>query len=320
MAISDLRPLAILAGYLLLCLSLTALILRSLPLRRGHRLLPIFAILAVASLCTTWYYMIRFFQHSYISWGSAQSPSSGAVTLGSINLWLSDVPLFRVAWETVVNSPTRWFWSQQIFLATVGWSMLLAHEGRARNVPHLWAYMLLGQVVAISFAMNLFFIAMLLHPRSPSAVAAAVRDGKWQLLSALVAASYAFIYSTPEMVGTKRFLQVVLVPHGLLLLPCVFGGMAGGGKLPYAINGIASIVFRAKVLYQVGVDATLPGRLWRELNAHPAVSSVGWDVIMVITSVVVWEGARKGWWRMVGLACAMLLAGAGLDIVAFVTH
>jgi hypothetical protein len=180
--------------------------------------------------------------------------------------------------------------------------------------------MLLGQVVAISFVMNLFFVAVLLHPRSEAAVAReAARESRGWLAS-LVGVSYWFIYLAPDAVGTGRFLPYLLVPHVLLLLPCVVSGMAGGGATEYALSGMMSVVYHAKVLNEVGVDGTLPGRLWRELYAHPAVSSVGWDVIMVIISVAAWEGARRGWWRMVGLVGAMLLAGAGLDVGAFVTN
>lgn len=42
--------------------------------------------------------------------------------------------------------------------------MLLAIEGRRRNIPLLWCYQLLGQLVSLSFAQNLFFIALLLTP------------------------------------------------------------------------------------------------------------------------------------------------------------
>lgn len=36
--------------------------------------------------------------------------------------------------------------------------------GRRRNIRHLWAFLLLGQTVGISLAMNLFFLAVLLTP------------------------------------------------------------------------------------------------------------------------------------------------------------
>jgi hypothetical protein len=46
----------------------------------------------------------------------------------------------------------------------VSWGMLLAIEGRRRKIPHLWAFMMLAHVVSLSFAQNLFYIAMLLTP------------------------------------------------------------------------------------------------------------------------------------------------------------
>lgn len=46
----------------------------------------------------------------------------------------------------------------------MAWSMLLAIEGRRRKIPHLWAYMALAQLVNLSFAQNLFYVALLLAP------------------------------------------------------------------------------------------------------------------------------------------------------------
>lgn len=42
--------------------------------------------------------------------------------------------------------------------------MLLAIEGRRRKIPFLWAYMLLAHLVNLSFAQNLFYLALLLAP------------------------------------------------------------------------------------------------------------------------------------------------------------
>lgn len=42
--------------------------------------------------------------------------------------------------------------------------MLLAVEGRRRNIPLLWSYLALGQLVSLPFAQNLFFIALILTP------------------------------------------------------------------------------------------------------------------------------------------------------------
>lgn len=58
----------------------------------------------------------------------------------------------------------RFWWGNQRALAAVPWSMLLSIEGRRRNIPFLWAYQLLAQLVNLSFAQNLFYLALLLTP------------------------------------------------------------------------------------------------------------------------------------------------------------
>jgi hypothetical protein len=42
--------------------------------------------------------------------------------------------------------------------------MLVGIEGRRRKIPHLWAFMLLSQLVSLSFAQNIFALATLLTP------------------------------------------------------------------------------------------------------------------------------------------------------------
>lgn len=43
-------------------------------------------------------------------------------------------------------------------------STYVAIEGRRRNISNLWAFILLGQLVNVSFAQNLWFVAILLTP------------------------------------------------------------------------------------------------------------------------------------------------------------
>ncbi|KAK3942983.1 hypothetical protein QBC46DRAFT_378629 [Diplogelasinospora grovesii] len=78
--------------------------------------------------------------------------------------WLSDTPIYLDALEIVAEKARRFWWGQQLDLATVSWNMFLTLEGRRRNIPFLWAYPLLAQLVSLSFAMNLFYVAVLLTP------------------------------------------------------------------------------------------------------------------------------------------------------------
>lgn len=73
--------------------------------------------------------MVSFFMKSYEDWQASHVfmlSDDGELQLGE---WLSDVKLFQDVWGAVVESPQRWWWSQQIFLATAAWSVFLAAEG-----------------------------------------------------------------------------------------------------------------------------------------------------------------------------------------------
>jgi hypothetical protein len=78
--------------------------------------------------------------------------------------WLTDTPIYTDAFEIVAEKARRFWWGQQINLATLSWSMLLAIEGRRRNIPFRWAFLALAHLVNLSFAQNLFYIALLLTP------------------------------------------------------------------------------------------------------------------------------------------------------------
>ncbi|KAK3302216.1 uncharacterized protein B0T15DRAFT_487429 [Chaetomium strumarium] len=81
-----------------------------------------------------------------------------------LSRWLSDTPVYMDAMEIVAEQTRRLWWGQQLDLATVSWTALLAIEGRRRRIPHLWAYAVLPHLVSLSFAQNLFHVAMLQAP------------------------------------------------------------------------------------------------------------------------------------------------------------
>jgi hypothetical protein len=72
--------------------------------------------------------------------------------------------VYRDALEIVAEKARRLWWGQQLDLATISWTALLAVEGRRRRIPHLWAYALLPHLVNLSFAQNLFYVALLQTP------------------------------------------------------------------------------------------------------------------------------------------------------------
>jgi hypothetical protein len=152
---SNLKPLAIFAGYILNALGLTAF-LSYLVLYRSYRALrpsqatrfrassqkkhvQIFIVLAFVSLGVTWYYMLSFFWLSYQAWAHQMGepvPKNIWAAYGdgqgqglALGRWLKDTQLFRDAWEIAAEKSGRYWWSQQIFLGAAAWSIFLGMEG-----------------------------------------------------------------------------------------------------------------------------------------------------------------------------------------------
>lgn len=100
---------------------------------RTRRRMRLFGIAAVLSIATTWYFMIRFYMHSYQTWldrkSIHQGQEGGASSIVLIASWLRDTQLFEQAWSAVVETPTRLWWSQQIFGFCAGWSVFLGLQG-----------------------------------------------------------------------------------------------------------------------------------------------------------------------------------------------
>jgi hypothetical protein len=78
--------------------------------------------------------------------------------------WLNDTPFYRDALEIVAEKARYFWWGQQVNLGLVSWSMYLAVEGQRRKISNLWAFLALAQLVNLSYAQNLFFVAVLLTP------------------------------------------------------------------------------------------------------------------------------------------------------------
>ncbi|TAQ85169.1 hypothetical protein B7494_g6508 [Chlorociboria aeruginascens] len=146
------------------------------PLRRGH--VQAFSALAVVSLMLATYFGVQFSGLSYRVWATERGvelPDSvfgdkgafrGGEHPGRVHLfrWLNDTPFYQDSLEIVTEKARYFWWGQQINLGTVSWSIYLAIEGQRRKISNLWAFMLLSQLVGLSYAQNLFFVAVLLTP------------------------------------------------------------------------------------------------------------------------------------------------------------
>ena len=188
--------------------------------------------------------------------------------------------------------------------------------------------MLLGQIVAISFATNLSFLAMLLwSPEAGDKRSVQYEEGggypartsyifssTYTLYIACLGTVFASVYYIPSFVGTSSFLPLLAVPHVLLFLPVMIPqywrqielipdgqSRTGSGAITlYRLAVGPSIILFVRATYLALRDQEDGSALYilYELRSHPAVSSVGWDVILCFVSAAVWASIDStGYWR-----------------------
>ncbi|KAK2014742.1 hypothetical protein LZ32DRAFT_555654 [Colletotrichum eremochloae] len=274
---------------------------------RRSKLAPLFTGLALASLYFSGYWALNYVKLSYRVWADQRGVEAPVCFYGDHGLvpsqnatrvypgrWLTDTSVHMDALEIVAEKARRFWWGQQIELATISWSLLLAVEGRRRSIPSVWAYLGLAHLVSLSFAQNLFYLALLLTP-APTAAAYQERPtstvgrlrhrvfppkpANWLPHPALLLASfcitYVLIYWAPSTAGTATFAKIAVVGRILSFAPVVIPSVvpASWGRVynnPHEAYGIfielfrfvsmASFVFHAR---QTGL-----GLLYNTPNAH----------------------------------------------------
>ncbi|KAI0246570.1 hypothetical protein BJV78DRAFT_1253576 [Lactifluus subvellereus] len=232
--------------------------------------------LTLSSFGYTWYYMISFMWWSFVEYDRSSPGSSAASKLNTA--------LFEQAWTIVCDEPLRWWWSEQLCLFTVGfWTVFLLTKGREHGVKHVWAYMLFGQLVAISVATNLFFLALPPPTKMKPRATATVPPILW--LSVL--ASLVTVFLVPHSLRHDYFLPNLLAMHVLLVIPLlpVVGAARTGRRLH----------MRTRTLYLLvallcGIARGRTTLLTRSIGGPRTLwaGSIGWDVMWTTITFIVW--------------------------------
>ncbi|CEI61589.1 hypothetical protein FVEN_g9327 [Fusarium venenatum] len=318
MDVSNARPIAILAGYLVACAALAAICISTIyrqavsskaASRRRYAII-VFSALAALSLATTWYHMFCFFKWSYQQWESTRLDKlDDELHLGE---WLRDTKLFKQAWVSTLEQPQRVFWSLQIFAFCANWSVMLAWQDTKRRIPHLWIFMLLGQIVAISFAANLSFLAFLVFEDPDTSIDTVnqektVSSSSTKSHSLLRKSWFAVLVVTmgcavaiPSKLDHPKFMYLLLAPHALAFVPLLMNKLIGSRE-PVVMDeqppqkvraGVRALVAGVCIYHLLSPAASCWGVATKALYEHPAVSSVGWDVICCWISFFAWFYVR----------------------------
>lgn len=193
--------------------------------------------------------------------------------------------------------------------------------------------MLLGQIVAISFAMNLFFLAVLLYEPIHTSAKGPTRKhftSSWPWNAAVynlvVILTIIPVALIPDATNGPQFMTILLLPHLALMLPPILAIFQKGAikgevqdrvlaRTAYMVLFAAAIVLQFRVMnnglgdtspykhfhrhlrpeQKTSASATSLGSNtigWQSVTysfrSHPAVSSVGFDVILSSASAIVW--------------------------------
>jgi hypothetical protein len=178
--------------------------------------------------------------------------------------------------------------------------------GIRRGIRYTWAFMLLGQIVAISFATSLFLLTLLLSPPASSSISR-FRGQKWLgpwLLNFL--AIFATAYSAMQLADEHywhhptHFMSMLLAPHiALMVLPVARAIIPAGyfnddvQFTDKVYNYMWVLVLGNAGLMLAWTTATAYAYsgftgIWSALLEHPAVSSVGFDVIFCWITWISW--------------------------------
>lgn len=132
--------------------------------------------LAVTSLLLASYFTVSYASHSYMLWAYSHRHSfrkhyppllfgfHGAFGKKEMYHWIAESPIYTSLLHIPVLTNRNYWWASALDLSAVPWALFLSIVGQRRKIQHLWAYAALSQLVGLSYAQALFFIALLLTP------------------------------------------------------------------------------------------------------------------------------------------------------------
>ena len=197
--------------------------------------------------------------------------------------------------------------SESLFFTTT--LLILGILGKRYNIKHVWAYMLLGQIVAISVASNLFYLALVLSEPSVSSrrhdLSLKRRTVSLRLVVSVLLSLVTVALS--PFTSSKTFLPNLLVMHVLLFVPLISINNTSSSPetspAPFSINlntlyriihlacagiHIRTVIAAIGSLQSTSKSPDIFREAWTTLYSHPAQSSIGWDIIWTSSSFIVW--------------------------------
>lgn len=167
--------------------------------------------------------------------------------------------------------------------------------GKRHRVPRLYAFFALSQILPISFAQNLFYLALIRLPAT-SVKDVEIRAGASAVVLVVYCGSVAM---APATAGTASLMPLIILARLLLLTPLYLARSWGAGDaLPdprkTVLPGVAALMlgFAAWQAYLIQQQHTYH-EIGLALFSHPALSSLGCDALISAVSFVAWTSSLQ---------------------------
>lgn len=257
----------------------------------------LFSGLALVSFATLSTNMLNVLIQSFDTWSTTREPQDLATLPLAIWHWSITSSLFQDFGEAIVADSARFFWVQSALLATLSVFHYMGTEGRLRGIPQLWSFFCLSQILPISFAQNLFYVALLLAPEASGQLhfnkSRAVLGAAFYCLCLACAQLYA---------GTEKLVWIILAARAVLMVPLLlkadrFATAMTAEKVPIdratgeelqRIILKTSLIMTGMKAYQAIQEDFTPQAVLKALSSHPAVTALGYDFILSAVSFAAW--------------------------------
>ena len=171
--------------------------------------------------------------------------------------------------------------------------------GAARKLPNIWAFALISQILPVSFAMNLSFVALILHVPSSGSKKGVPSTYHFVFLIA-VFGTYLWLASFVQtLVDAGSFLTVVIIIRLLIFLPFIASSSGftrhDSAQRRRSFNTYLSIsLFVASLLVSLQATKGLRENDWDKfsvfsaVNDDPSTSALGIHYLLGVFSVFTW--------------------------------
>ncbi|PSN75650.1 hypothetical protein BS50DRAFT_478408 [Corynespora cassiicola Philippines] len=265
--------------------------------RKRH--IQIYAMLSGIIFASLSYRMLHFLTLSFYAWRSEKSHLGKDVPIsgGEVGAWMLETSLFDdFAHELVRDGPSA-VWAQLAILGTWFWGLWMATKATQRRFTDtsMLPYILLGQVLPISFTASLFVIRLHLEspdiaPADPSSKPAPRKLKKRASLTLPTLLLNASLLCLPRLQNHEGFMLLVLFARLVLLVP--FSGRVSLKDSEVMKSMTVSGGFVAANLAMM--RKTVPmGDVARGLKTGgEALGALGWDAVLgtALGAVLGWGG------------------------------